>query len=98
MGYSTLDEALSFLNLAIYETWRLYDPARALNIEGRINNAFFEIRAIQERNAQVIAWRLKHCENPRAIKNEAPECEGCPNYSGAFDGTPICTITGQALQ
>lgn len=94
----SIDGALNDLMMAIYEANRLYDPARALNLEARIINAYVEVKALRERNARDVANRLKHCDNPDAIHEEAPECAGCPNYTMALDGYPLCEITRRALQ
>lgn len=95
---ANIDTALNDLMMAIYEANRLYDPARALNLEARIINAYVEVKALRERNARDVANRLKHCDNPDAIHEEAPECAGCPNYTMALDGYPLCEITRRALQ
>lgn len=88
---------LNRLKMSVGEVSRLYDPERAPNIEKRLKDAYYDFLLIYKRLNEDLARLYKNCAEPWTIHDMAPECEGCPNFTMAIDGRPMCAVTRRAL-
>lgn len=93
-----LDVWLSRLQLSIDAINAAYDPARAPELESRLNRAYDGIRAVYDRNQCDIAQRLRACSDIGPDPEKVPECLKCHNYTMALDGRPMCLISRRALE